>query len=48
MGGIRRGRGRGAADNGLWRKKMTVNNLVPEEDNGEMSIKLKVELYQAH
>ena len=49
MGGLRgRGGGGGTADDGLWRKKMTFNNLVPEEDKGEITIKLKVELYQAH
>ena len=49
MGGLRgRGGGRGTTDNGLWRKKMIVNKLVPEVGKGETTVKLKVELYQAH
>lgn len=43
MGGLRRrGGGRGTADNGLWRKKRIVNNLVPEVGKGEMTIKVEL------
>ena len=42
MGGLRgRGGGGGTADDGLWRKKMTFNNLVPEEDKVKSLSNLK-------